>query len=78
MTGSFKENLAAIFSESSVPSFAETYLSVGFPGDNLTRKKRKLIRRKRVSIEDNNLTKIVFTNCDFNILFIKSPLPAMD
>jgi hypothetical protein len=34
------------------------YLSVGLPGDNLTRKNKKVIRRKRVNKEDNNLIKM--------------------
>ena len=78
VTGLLIENFSDIFSESSVPSLAETYLSVGLPGEILIRKNRKLIRRKRVSNEEKNLSEMVFTICELKNLFIKRPLPAMD
>jgi len=78
VTGLLIENFSEIFSESSVPSFAEIYLSVGLPGEILIRKNRKLMRRKRVNNEEKNLSEMVFTLCELKNLFIKRPLPAMN
>jgi hypothetical protein len=59
------ENLSATFSDSPLPSFAEIYLSVGSPGDNLINTNRKLSRRKSVNNEDKNRNDIVFNISDF-------------
>ncbi|MCU0365422.1 MAG: hypothetical protein MUE93_07120 [Ignavibacteriaceae bacterium] len=50
VTGWFNENFSAILSDSSLPSFADMYLSVGSPGESLIIINRKLTSREKVLI----------------------------
>jgi len=63
--GWFRENSAVIFSDSSLPSFAEIYLSVGLPGESLMIINKKLIIRKSVRAEVKKRVMSVFAIDDF-------------